>query len=76
MYSPYYFNALEYFLFQATFEKLENELKEVNANAVTLKRNFLELTELKYVLQSSQIFFAEVSIFILDVIKMSKNLEN
>lgn len=44
---------------EATFEKLENELKEVNANAVTLKRNFLELSELKQVLQATQLFFDE-----------------
>lgn len=49
------------FLFQATFEKLENELREVNANAETLKKNFLELTELKYVLAITQLFFEEVS---------------
>ncbi|MCL4123676.1 UNVERIFIED_CONTAM: hypothetical protein GTU68_053539, partial [Idotea baltica] len=45
--------------FEATFEKLENELKEVNTNAETLQKNFVELTELKYVLQSSQVFFTE-----------------
>jgi len=44
---------------EATFEKLENELKEVNANAETLKRNFLELSELKQVLQATQLFFDE-----------------
>lgn len=46
---------------QATFEKLENELREVNANAETLKRNSLELTELKHVLAITQLFFEEVS---------------
>ncbi|XP_076042466.1 V-type ATPase subunit a family protein Vha100-1 isoform X2 [Oratosquilla oratoria] len=44
---------------EATFEKLENELKEVNSNAETLNRNFLELTELKYVLQKTSVFFDE-----------------
>ena len=48
-------------LLQATFEKLENELKEVNNNAETLKKNFLELTELKHILQKTQTFFDEVS---------------
>ena len=48
-------------LLQATFEKLENELKEVNNNAETLKKNFLELTELKHILQKTQAFFDEVS---------------
>jgi len=46
---------------EATFEKLENELKEVNTNATTLKRNFLELSELKQVLTATQIFFDEDS---------------
>ena len=48
-------------MFQATFEKLENEMKEVNANAEALKRNFLELTELKHILRKTQGFFEEVS---------------
>lgn len=48
-------------LFQATFEKLENELREVNLNAEALKRNFLELTELKQILRKTQVFFDEVS---------------
>uniref|UniRef100_A0A674NJW6 V-type proton ATPase subunit a n=1 Tax=Takifugu rubripes TaxID=31033 RepID=A0A674NJW6_TAKRU len=34
---------------EATFEKLENELKEINTNQEALKKNFLELTELKFV---------------------------
>jgi V-type H+-transporting ATPase subunit a len=46
---------------QATFEKLENELKEVNSNAEALKKNFLELTELKHILRKTQVFFDEVS---------------
>ena len=29
---------------EATFEKLEHELREVNQNAEALKKNFLELT--------------------------------
>lgn len=47
--------------FQATFEKLENELREVNQNAEALKRNYLELTELKHILRKTQGFFDEVS---------------
>lgn len=46
---------------EATFEKIESELKEVNTNAEALRRNYLELTELKEVLRKTQIFFAEVS---------------
>lgn len=52
----------EIFFLQATFEKLENELREVNQNAEALKRNFLELTELKQILRKTQGFFDEVSI--------------
>lgn len=44
---------------EATFERLENELREVNANAETLKKNSLELTELKHVLAITQLFFQE-----------------
>uniref|UniRef100_UPI00398EFEBB V-type proton ATPase 116 kDa subunit a 1 isoform X2 n=1 Tax=Pristiophorus japonicus TaxID=55135 RepID=UPI00398EFEBB len=46
---------------EATFEKLENELKEINTNQEALKRNFLELTELKYILRRTQQFFDEMS---------------
>ncbi|XP_029836521.2 V-type proton ATPase 116 kDa subunit a1 isoform X2 [Ixodes scapularis] len=44
---------------EATFEKLENELKEVNTNAEALKKTFLELTELKHILRKTQAFFDE-----------------
>ena len=50
-------------LSQATFEKLENEMKEVNTNAEALKKNFLELTELKHILRKTQLFFEEVTIY-------------
>ncbi|KHN80551.1 putative V-type proton ATPase subunit, partial [Toxocara canis] len=43
----------------ATFEKLENELREVNQNEEMLKKNFLELTELKHILRKTQQFFEE-----------------
>ena len=56
-------------VFQASFEKLENELKEVNGNAETLKKNFLELTELKHILSKTQHFFDEVG----DVAKSHNN---
>ncbi|KAK7092989.1 hypothetical protein V1264_008654 [Littorina saxatilis] len=45
---------------ESTYEKLENEMKEVNANAEALKKNFLELTELKHILRKTQTFFEEV----------------
>ena len=44
---------------EATFEKLEHELQEVNQNAEQLKKNFLELTELKHILRKTQQFFEE-----------------
>ncbi|KAK6742962.1 hypothetical protein RB195_010313 [Necator americanus] len=44
---------------EATFEKLENELREVNRNEETLKKNFSELTELKHILRKTQTFFEE-----------------
>uniref|UniRef100_A0A7N6C3E9 V-type proton ATPase subunit a n=1 Tax=Anabas testudineus TaxID=64144 RepID=A0A7N6C3E9_ANATE len=43
-------------------EKLENELKEINTNQEALKKNFLELTELKHILRRTQQFFDEVSV--------------
>lgn len=33
----------------------------MNQNAEALKRNFLELTELKHILRKTQVFFDEVS---------------
>ncbi|KAI5610577.1 V-type proton ATPase 116 kDa subunit a, partial [Silurus asotus] len=45
---------------EATFEKLEIELKEINTNQEALKKNFLELTELKHILRRTQQFFDEM----------------
>ncbi|CAG0903462.1 unnamed protein product [Darwinula stevensoni] len=44
---------------EATFDRLETELLEVNANAEALNQNFLELTELKQILLKTQGFFNE-----------------
>ncbi|XP_069125133.1 V-type proton ATPase 116 kDa subunit a1-like isoform X4 [Argopecten irradians] len=44
---------------EATFEKIESELREVNTNAEALRRNFLELSELREVLKKTQVFFEE-----------------
>lgn len=52
--------TIKSFGLQATFEKLENELKEINTNQEALKKNFLELTELKHILRRTQQFFDEV----------------
>uniref|UniRef100_A0AAY4CX27 V-type proton ATPase subunit a n=1 Tax=Denticeps clupeoides TaxID=299321 RepID=A0AAY4CX27_9TELE len=45
---------------EASFEKLEIELKEINTNQEALKKNFLELTELKHILRRTQQFFNEM----------------
>lgn len=47
--------------FEAIFEKIEFELKEVNINVEVFRRNYLELIEFKEVLKKIQIFFVEVS---------------
>ena len=36
-------------------------MKEINSNAEALKRNFLDLTELKHILRKTQSFFEEVT---------------
>ncbi|XP_031822168.1 V-type proton ATPase 116 kDa subunit a isoform X3 [Sarcophilus harrisii] len=46
---------------EANFEKIENELKEINTNQEALKKNFLELTELKFILRKTQQFFDEMA---------------
>lgn len=45
---------------QSKFEVLEAEVKEINANKETLKRNLLDLIELQQILFKAQIFFQEV----------------
>ncbi|KAK3856143.1 hypothetical protein Pcinc_037501 [Petrolisthes cinctipes] len=49
---------------EVKFEKLESELRDVNSNAEALKRNYLELTELKHILKKTQVFFDETEIAI------------
>ncbi|KAI6217890.1 hypothetical protein M3Y95_01191100 [Aphelenchoides besseyi] len=51
--------AREMFDLEATFDKLETELREVNQNEETLRKNFAELTELKHILRKTQQFFEE-----------------
>lgn len=58
---------------QASFEKLENELKEINTNQEALKKNFLELTELKHILRRTQQFFDEVSLIVNVVLVRPRN---
>jgi len=44
---------------ETTLEKTENEILELSQNAVNLKSNFLELTELTHVLEKTETFFNE-----------------
>lgn len=46
---------------QSKFEALETEVKEINSNKETLKRNLLDLIELQHILQGTQVFFQEAS---------------
>ena len=47
---------------ESKFEVLEAEVKEINANKETLKRNLLDLIELQHILQKTQTFFMEVCV--------------
>ena len=44
---------------EAQFEQLESEMKDSNGSYEALQRSFLELTELKHILQKTQQFFSE-----------------
>jgi V-type H+-transporting ATPase subunit a len=46
-------------MLQTALERTENEILELSQNAVNLKSNFLELTELKHVLEKTESFFTE-----------------
>jgi V-type H+-transporting ATPase subunit a len=45
---------------ESKFEVLEGEVKEINANKETLKKNLLDLIELRHILEKTQGFFQEV----------------
>ena len=45
---------------ESRFEVLEGEVKEINANKGTLKKNLLDLKELQQILHKTQGFFEEV----------------
>ncbi|KAJ1062997.1 PREDICTED: V-type proton ATPase 116 kDa subunit a [Capra hircus] len=47
----------EMIILETALEKLEGELQEANQNYQALKKNFLELTEFKYLLKKTQDFF-------------------
>ncbi|KAG5895378.1 hypothetical protein JTB14_029601 [Gonioctena quinquepunctata] len=52
-------NPREIIDLEAHLEKTESEIKELSDNAINLKSNFLELTELRQVLEKTQVFFNE-----------------
>ena len=45
---------------ESKFEVLETEVKEINTNKETLKKNLLDLIELQYILDKIRGFFQEV----------------
>uniref|UniRef100_H2ZFV9 V-type proton ATPase subunit a n=1 Tax=Ciona savignyi TaxID=51511 RepID=H2ZFV9_CIOSA len=55
------------------FDKLETEMKSVNSNQEALKKNFLELTELKHILRKTQQFFEQCLQIILTKYKKNNN---
>lgn len=52
-------NPREIIDLEAHLEKTENEIMELSQNAVNLKTNYLELMELRHVLEKTQSFFFE-----------------
>lgn len=52
-------NPREIIDLEAHLEKTENEIMELSQNAVNLKTNYLELMELRHVLEKTQAFFYE-----------------
>ncbi|CAK1545878.1 unnamed protein product [Leptosia nina] len=50
-------NPREIIDLEAHLEKTENEILELSHNAINLKQNYLELTELRHVLEKTEAFF-------------------
>lgn len=48
-------NPREFIDLEALFEKTENEILELSENFAQLLQNFQELTELRYVLERTQV---------------------
>ncbi|XP_053998617.1 V-type proton ATPase 116 kDa subunit a 1-like [Hylaeus anthracinus] len=57
--SPRAPNPREIIDLEANLEKTSNDILELSQNAVNLKMNYLELTELRHVLEKTQVFFME-----------------
>jgi V-type H+-transporting ATPase subunit a len=51
-------NPREMVNLEAQLEKTENEIQELSENSTALYQNFVELNELKYVLEKTQTFFS------------------
>lgn len=49
---------------ESALEQLEHDLTEVNSNKDALKKNYLELQELRHILTKATHFFEEVSVFV------------
>lgn len=50
-------NPREFIDLEALFEKTENEILELSENFTQLLQNFQELTELRYVLERTQVIY-------------------
>lgn len=59
-------NPREFIDLEAQFEKTENEILELSENFSTLLQNFQELTELRYVLERTQVRCKFLSNFPID----------
>ena len=62
-------NPREIIDLEAHLEKTENEILELSQNAVNLKSNYLELLELRHVLEKTQGFFFEEEAISLDAMR-------
>ncbi|CAO1419941.1 unnamed protein product [Diamesa serratosioi] len=62
-------NPREIIDLEAHLEKTENEILELSQNAVNLKSNYLELLELRHVLEKTQAFFYEEEAISMDAMR-------
>jgi V-type H+-transporting ATPase subunit a len=62
-------NPREIIDLEAHLEKTENEIMELSQNAVNLKTNYLELQELRHVLEKTQTFFCEEEVMSNDALR-------
>lgn len=62
-------NPREIIDLEAKLEKTENEIMELSQNAVSLKTNYLELMELRHVLEKTQQFFHDEDVMSSDAMR-------